>query len=87
MMETNETLTTTTRDRIIQALHGMGVETNLENELDLAEQFDSVTFISAVLELEQEFGIAIPDSHLNMQFFASIDHTTEIVEQLMREQA
>ncbi|MGZ4031033.1 MAG: hypothetical protein ACXVP5_00835 [Tumebacillaceae bacterium] len=87
MMETNEQVVSTTRERIVTALNQMGVETNLENELDLAEQFDSVTFISAVLELEQEFGIAIPDAYLNMQFFASIDHTTEIVEQLVREQA
>lgn len=87
MMETNESITLTTRERIVRALEQTGVETNLENELDLAEQFDSVTFISAVLELEQEFGIAVPDVYLNMQFFASIDHTTEIVEQLIKEQA
>jgi len=85
-MSTSERLATEIRERVIRALYHLGIDTELENELDLAEQFDSMLFMSAVLELEAEFEIAIPDEYLNMQFFASIDHTVSIIGQLLDEQ-
>lgn len=85
-MSTSERLATDTRERVIRALYHLGIDTELENELDLAEQFDSMLFMSAVLELEAEFEIAIPDEYLNMQFFASLDHTVSIIGQLLDEQ-
>jgi len=74
-----------TKEQLLQILHDVGINTDLDNELDLAEQFDSITFLSTVLELEAVFEIAIPDEYLNMQFFASVDHTVEILEQLMQD--
>lgn len=74
------------RSRIVQSLHELGIETELENEMQLAEQFDSVLFISAVLDIEALFDIAIPDEFLNWQFFASLDQTTSYVDELIKKQ-
>ncbi|MBL0387692.1 hypothetical protein JJB07_13710 [Tumebacillus sp. ITR2] len=86
MTQVNDSAVLTVRERVENVLQDLGIETDLENELDLPEQFDSVTFINAVLELERAFGITIPDELLNMQIFASLDHTTEIVNQLHDQQ-
>ncbi len=85
-MSTSERVTTETRERVSRALYHLGIDIDQENDMDLSEQFDSMLFMSAVLELEAEFEIAIPDEYLNMQFFASIDHTISIIDQLLDEQ-
>ncbi|KEO84422.1 hypothetical protein [Tumebacillus flagellatus] len=86
MTQAEKSVAVSVRERIVTVLQDLGIETDLENELDLAEQFESVTFINAVLDLEREFGISIPDELLNMQIFASLDHTAEIINQLLLEQ-
>jgi acyl carrier protein len=83
-MSTNELVTTDTRERVSRALYHLGIDTNAEG--DLIEQLDSMLFMSAVIELEVEFEIAIPDEYLNPQFFATTDHTVSIINQLLDEQ-
>lgn len=83
-MSTSERVTSETLERVSRALYHLGIDTSQESEL--IEQFDSMLFMSAILELEAEFEIAIPDEYLNPQIFATIDHTVSIIDQLLDEQ-
>lgn len=74
------------KSRVIQSLHELGIDTTVDSEMQLAEQFDSVLFISTILDLEAVFDIAIPDEFLNLQFFASLDQTTSYIEELIQKQ-
>ena len=70
--------------RIIQALDNIGVFVeSQEEDLDLREYIlDSVQFISAIIQIEDEFGIEIPSELLLHDNLASFNSFSKMIEDL-----
>lgn len=69
-----------TKDIIIEKVELNGAEINEKGEI---EDIDSMIFISLVLDLEEEFNIEIPDEHLIMSTFSSVDNIALIIDKLI----
>lgn len=68
------------KDRIKNVLEQNGVYIdNWEEELD----FDSITFISTIVGLEQEFGIEVPDDMLLYENFRNFKLYVENIQALV----
>lgn len=73
------------KEKIVQAINSVGLmytREELENETlgDLIP--DSITYISFIVELEQIFGIEIPDEYLQPEKISSLDAVVDIIESL-----
>ena len=51
----------------------------------LSDELDSLKFITLVVELEEHFGIEIPDEYLNILAFDSLENIADIVINLMED--
>lgn len=75
------------RDRILSCFQNAGVEINKINtneDCDLREYIaDSVAFIAAIVEIENEFDIEIPDEFLIYERFASLNSFCETISLLL----
>lgn len=75
------------RDRILSCFQNAGVEINKINtneDCDLREYIaDSVAFIAAIVEIENEFDIEIPDEFLIYERFASLNSFCEAISLLL----
>jgi acyl carrier protein len=69
---------------ILKCLKNIGIFANSEDELsDLSEVIqDSLTFITFIVELEQMFGVEIPDEYLLIEKIASLDSINKMIEEL-----
>lgn len=75
------------RDKIYELLDEVGaVEIDGDGNKVLISDMDSIQLISLVVEIEECFGIEIPDEYLVTEFFESVEHVIDIVQQLMNEQ-
>ena len=74
------------RSRIIKSLEEIGILIQVDDsiDIDLREYIeDSLQFITAVVELEVEFGIEIPSELLIYDNFASLNSFCKIIEELL----
>lgn len=66
----------TTFDKVLECLEEVGVFFDVKDccdDIDLREyDIDSISFISFIINLENEFGITIPDYMVNYESFCSI---------------
>lgn len=75
------------RDKIYELLDEVGaVEIDEDGNKVLISDMDSIQLISLVVEIEECFGIEIPDEYLVTEFFESVEHVIDTVQQLMNEQ-
>ena len=75
------------RDKIYELLDEVGaVEIDGDGNKVLISDMDSIQLISLVVEIEECFGIEIPDEYLVTEFFESVEHVIDIVQQLMNEE-
>ena len=69
-------------EKIKSSLTKIGVIADEINEqtnlLDLIE--DSIMFVQFIIELEQEFGIDVPDKYLSMEVLNSLTGIEEMIE-------
>ena len=70
---------------IVNLLENNGVIVeSIEEDIDLRSySIDSIVFISFIVDLEQEFSIAIPDEYLTIGILQSIDGLTNLVIELI----
>ena len=73
------------KEEIVQALNNVGLfftieELEVENIGELIP--DSLTYISFIVELEQAFGIDIPDEYLLPERLSSLNGIVEIINKL-----
>lgn len=74
-------------DKIYELLDEVGaVEINEDGNKVLISDMDSIQLISLVVEIEECFEIEIPDEYLVTEFFESVEHVIDVVQQLMNEQ-
>lgn len=75
-------------DKIYELLDEVGaVEINEGGNKVLISDMDSIQLISLVVEIEECFGIGIPDEYLVTEFFENVEHVIDVVQQLMNEQS
>lgn len=75
------------RDKIYELLDEVGaVEIDGDGNKVLISDMDSIQLISLVVEIEECFGIEIPDEYLVTEFFESVEHVIDTVQQLMNKQ-
>jgi acyl carrier protein len=67
--------------KIESLLEELGIGCN--EGMILFDEMDSLKFISLVVELEEHFGIEIPDEYLNILAFDSLENIADIVINLM----
>lgn len=70
---------------IVNLLENNGVVIeSYEGDLDLRNySIDSILFISFIVDLENEFSIAIPDEYLTIELLQSIDGLTNLIIELI----
>lgn len=68
------------RKRLIEVLNRCSIiiDEDADSELNL----DSFSYINAIIEIENEFGIEIPDYYLAKNIFSSLDGVCEIIREL-----
>lgn len=69
-------------DMIQNLFSDSGVDKDILPYVDLIDDLgmDSITFISIVVEVEELFGITVPDDMLLMENFKDIDGIIQIIE-------
>jgi acyl carrier protein len=73
-----------TKDRVLKCLENVGLLIDSESEEQLIEIVDdSILFISFVVELEEEFGVEIPDELLTMECFRNTHELCILLENLV----
>lgn len=68
------------KDKVQNCLEENGILISNTGEL---ENVDSISFISAIVSLEEEFDIEFPDEYLVQNNMANIDDVCRIVNQLV----
>jgi acyl carrier protein len=73
-------------EKLIEKLKELFADRNVDTDtleyVDLIDDLgmDSITFISIVVEVEDIFGITVPDDMLLMENFRNVDGITKIIE-------
>lgn len=67
---------------IREKLEGILDTFGVDFQSSLKDQFDSLDFISFVLELEEVFEVEFPDNLLDINSLHSVDHVVEVIESL-----
>lgn len=75
------------RDRIIECLDHVGILIDCDAEDVNINDYDvdSISFISFIVEVENEFGIEIPDGYLYVEVLQSLNGFINLVGQLIDE--
>ena len=78
----------TVRKKVLCIMENNGVLFDLENENDLIDvsTIDSITFISFIVDVENEFEIVFPEELLSFDTLRSINGFTRIVFELLNEE-
>lgn len=76
----------TTKEKLLECFANIGVVIdNKEDDIDLKEYiFDSVQFITAIIEIERVFSIEFPDEMLLYSVFDSLNGLINIIDSLLR---
>ena len=68
------------KTRILEALQRCSI---IMHEDDESVELDSFSYINAIIEIENEFDIEIPDYYLAENLFVSFDNICEVVRTLV----
>ena len=71
-------------NKIIKCMVEIGIiiEASLEGFID-EDIDDSLTYISFIVEIEEEFNISIPDEYLQADIIETYDDVAEMIQQLL----
>lgn len=71
---------------IITCLKNIGIFASSDYELSNLNELieDSLTFITFIVELEQMFGVEIPDEYLLIERMSTLDSINSMVEELKK---
>ncbi|WP_304432763.1 phosphopantetheine-binding protein [Acutalibacter muris] len=73
----------TDKNRIIECLNHLGILCDAESNFLLSDIIDdSLLFVSMIVEIEQEFGIEIPDEYFQPDRLISFSDLVEMVNTL-----
>ena len=72
----------TIRERLEQIIVGLGFEPGKE---DFYMDMDSLSYINAIVGIETEFEIALPDEAMAENIFISMDACVSLIEALVNE--
>ena len=76
------------KEEVVKILENNGVVVQMENDgdaiLDIAD-IDSITFISFIVDIENTFGIAIPDELLSLMIIQSLNGFVCVLSELLIE--
>lgn len=73
-----------TKDKLIECFSNIGVLIESQEDVDLKEYiFDSVQFVTAIVEIERIFLIEFPDELLMYSVFDSLNGLVEIIDSLI----
>lgn len=74
------------KDKLYKLLDEVGaVEVDEDGNRTLFGDMDSIQLISLIVEIEECFGIEIPDEYLVTEFFENEEHIIDVIEQLMKD--
>ena len=62
---------------------GIIIEASLEGRFIDEDIDDSLTYISFIVEIEEEFNISIPDEYLQADIIETYDDVAEMIQQLL----
>ncbi len=51
-----------------------------------SEELNSMLFVTALVEIEKEFGIEITDDYLVMNIFSSVDNLVDLIDSLIKKE-
>ena len=75
-----------TKDKIIECFSNIGVLIEPQDDVDLKEYiFDSLQFVTAIVEIERVFSIEFSDEMLMYSVFDSLNGLVEIVDSLIED--
>lgn len=70
------------KEKIIQCLEESGIIVKADGQIEV---LDSVTFVSAILALEEEFEIEISEEYLLTDFMKSLEQVEVIIDTILSE--
>ena len=75
-----------TKDKLIECFSNIGVLIESRDDVDLKEYiFDSLQFVTAIVEIERAFSVEFPDELLMYNVFDSLNGLVAIVESLIED--
>ena len=75
-----------TKDKLIECFSNIGVLIESKDDVDLKEYiFDSLQFVTAIVEIERAFSVEFPDELLMYNVFDSLNGLVAIVESLIED--
>jgi len=66
------------REKLLKCLDNNGIDLNEDSK-----QIDSISFITAIVDIEQEFDVEFPDEYLLIETMSSFEKIYDIVELLV----
>ncbi|MEK4250365.1 acyl carrier protein [Paenibacillus sp. FSL W7-1287] len=69
------------RDKVEDIIHSCGMEVTE----DLSEQLDSMSFVTIIVEIEQSFGIEVPDDKLDFIALSTVSAMVDMVRELSQD--
>lgn len=81
-MEDRNAIKQQLNDMLSALFPNAGIDADILVDVDLIDDLnmDSITFISIVVEIEDIFGITVPDDMLLMESFRNVDRIIHIIE-------
>ncbi len=75
------------RSRVIECMERVGLLIDTEEKDVNVNDYgvDSISFVSLIVEVEQEFGIEIPDGYLYADILQSLNGFIHLIEQLIEQ--
>jgi acyl carrier protein len=70
------------RKKVEEIIYSVGMEV----KEDLSDQLDSLSFVTIIVEIEQAFGIEVPDDRLDFTELNTISGFTSLVQQLLNQE-
>lgn len=69
--------------RLREILEGNGIFYE-NNNLINAESIDSITFVSAIVDIEEEYHIFIPDEYVSVQLIGNLEELSCLINELIK---
>ena len=74
------------REKVIECMRNIGIYMDEEDDFELQDYIDdSVSFITFIVELEQQFAIEIPDSYLTMDSMSTLSDICNFIKAVLDE--
>ena len=72
-----------TSQRLRKILEGNGIFYE-NNNLVNAESIDSITFVSAIVDIEEEYHVFIPNEYVSIQLITNLEELSYLIDELSK---